>query len=145
MDLSDSFVTPLSKGLLDIVCAELLGEGLSRKVYVYKLDPSLVVKFEFHGGYFQNVIEWKTWIDMLGNRYRRWFAPCREISPCGTVLIMERATQFPDKSFSVPGFFEDVKHDNFGLIDGKVVCVDYGLMHRNIPVPHKEGKIHLYP
>jgi hypothetical protein len=110
------------------MCGRHLGAGIGRRVFEYALNPDThVVKFEdCNGSRFQNVLEWETWQRVKGTRHERWFAPCVWISQSGGILIMRRTTrpvQFPAK---MPAYLCDFKRDNYGLLDGKFVCHDYG-------------------
>jgi hypothetical protein len=81
---------------------------------------------EEDSGRFQNVIEWETWKRVEGTKFEKWFAPCRWISPSGIVLVMSKtipATDYPKK---MPAFLWDFKRTNYGMLDGRLVCHDYG-------------------
>ena len=117
----------------NLMCSERLGKGVSREVYRSAFDPNIVFKFEKDAGSFQNIIEWETWQNVkftsgLKQDYAQYFAPCLAISPCGTILAQAAArpldhTQLPEY---IPSFFTDIKKENFGIIDDKIVCIDYG-------------------
>ena len=117
-----------------IMTGKWLGGGVGRGVYVLGTDPSLVVKIETRSRSFQNVAEWQVWDEVRENDDAgKWFAPCHYISPCGVVMIQSRTkpldkSRFPDK---MPSFFTDLKYQNFGIFDGRVVAHDYGF-HRFI-------------
>lgn len=114
---------------------EKIGSGLHRTVFACRIDPSLVVKVEVGSCSFANVREWELWDEVHSTKdVARWLAPCVAISPCGSVLLQRRAEKcdkgrYPEK---VPAWFGDMKFDNFGMLDGKLVCVDYA----GIPVSH---------
>lgn len=119
--------------LFRLVCGEKLGRGVSREVYRCALDPTIVFKIEADAGSFQNIIEWETWDTVrftagMKNDYAKYFAPCIAISPCGTVLVQKyaRPVDYTELPEDVPKFFTDLKKENFGLLDGKFVCIDYG-------------------
>ncbi len=107
-----------------------LGGGVGRGVFVLGTDPSLVVKIETASYSFQNAAEWEVWCDLQNSDTDadQWFAPCHSISPCGIVLIQSRTqpldkSRFPEK---MPSFFTDLKYQNFGEYDGRIVAHDYG-------------------
>lgn len=108
-----------------------LGAGSFRRTYALARDPDLVLKIQFASGH-HNVIEWETWQAAKGTRWERWFAPCVSIDSWGSALLMKRATPFDgDDDFlaavkKVPPFFHDVKWTNWGMLDGRPVCIDYG-------------------
>lgn len=82
-----------------------------------------------HTGYFQNVAEWLLWETARATRLARWLAPCVAISPCGLYLIQRRVEPLRRRDLPkrMPTFLSDLKRENFGMLEGKVVCCDYGL------------------
>lgn len=126
-DLSDGVL----RELMYLFVGEKIGDGSARKVYSLRQDDTKVVKIETGSSSFQNIIEWEIWTRFKNNtRVAKWLAPCHWISASGTHLIMSkcdnlRSNEIPKK---VPKFLIDHKPDNFGLLDGKVVCRDYGLL-----------------
>lgn len=118
----------IHKEAFRVLCDDEIGRGISRVTYSSKLLPDYVIKVEENSKWFQNVMEWEVWDRVRFTPYARWFAPCVEISPCGGVLIMKRTepaqkSKYPDK---MPAFFTDFKRENYGLLNGKIVCHDYG-------------------
>ncbi len=105
-----------------------LGGGMSRQVYECAILPNCVVKVEDSACHFQNVVEWETWLRVEHTEYGKWFAPCRWISPNGSVLIMERTRELGDFDLPkrMPAFLGDFKRENYGRIGRRVVCHDYG-------------------
>jgi hypothetical protein len=127
-DIEKCFTGTVAKDLFSLVRGELLGEGVARHVYGYDLDESLVMKFEIGGQSFQNVAEWEVWRWARGTSKARWLAPCISISPSGSVLLQKRVEPLPrsQRPKRLPAWLSDVKTENFGILDGKVVCCDYG-------------------
>jgi hypothetical protein len=117
----------LYRDLYNLMLGERLGWGVARTVYVFTQKPSQVVKVEKPGNY-QNVMEWETWKAVRDTKARRWFAPCHALSDDGRILIMERTTPQSQDRYPVrmPAFLCDFKYGNYGLLDGKIVCHDYG-------------------
>jgi hypothetical protein len=114
--------------LLRLACGKEIGDGVYRKVYLCRLDPTVVLKFEYEGGDFHNQREWIIWKEVEYSRLSKWFAPCQTISSCGSILVQKltadlRPEDLPKK---VPAFFTDLKMENFGMLDGRIVCRDYG-------------------
>lgn len=106
-----------------------LGRGVSRVVYANRLDPSTVIKVETRGQSYANIIEWETWQLHQYGPLARWLAPCVAISPSGGVLIQRRTdpirrSELPSK---IPAQFTDIKPENWGMLDGRPVCHDYGI------------------
>jgi hypothetical protein len=119
----------------DLVLGDYLGEGMSRKVYKYRLDDNYVIKIENYADTFQNVREWLIWQEVkYSEEYRQWFAPCSYISDSGTYLIMEYARPIVREELPelLPSFVTDIKLANFGMLKGKVVLVDYGVTLFNL-------------
>jgi len=107
---------------------ERLGSGIAREVFVLRTDPTKVVKIEIADRSFQNVMEWTTWHDLKATKHAKYLAPCHWISPCGVVLIQERARPLTPEHENVrlPSFLTDTKRANYGVLNGRVVALDYG-------------------
>lgn len=111
-----------------LFCGAPLGEGIGRETYVLATDPAKVVKIERGAGSFQNVLEWETWNELSETKYARYLAPCHWISPSGIVLVQTRVAPLTPEYEDVrlPEFLCDFKRSNYGVLDGRVVCCDYG-------------------
>jgi len=117
-----------------------LGAGIHRTVYTCPLRDDLVIKVEtVNDGAqrnFANVREWEFWNEHQDcEKIARWLAPCIMISYDGRLLAQKRVAplaydeKMPDK---LPAFLTDLKRSNFGKLNGKLVCTDYGF---TIPSP----------
>ena len=104
-----------------------IGGGIGREVYAYALNPDWVVKVCDKSGDFQNVMEWETWRYAVGRPAEKWLAPCHHISFSGSILIQSRTTPVKKLPKRLPDFFTDLKAENFGMLDGRIVAHDYGL------------------
>ena len=121
----------------NLLCGDLIGEGIHRKVFECRLRSDLVVKVEINTGwrYFANVLEMKFWNDHQHfKKVANWLAPCEYLSPDGRILLQKRCEGvgrafFPEE---VPSFLTDIKCNNFGYYEGRIVCVDYAM---TIPNP----------
>ncbi|MCK5639710.1 MAG: hypothetical protein KAJ19_02895, partial [Gammaproteobacteria bacterium] len=60
--------------------------------------------------------------------WEKWFAPCVEISSCGIVLVQHKTKPLTKLPTYVPSFFNDLKTNNWGELNGRPVCHDYGIM-----------------
>jgi hypothetical protein len=111
-----------------ILLGNRLGEGMSREVFELRTNPAYVIKIETRGQSFQNAAEWETWNWVNGGPLAKWFAPCEFISSCGVLLIQRKVAPLRDSELParVPAFLCDLKIENFGLLNGKFVCCDYG-------------------
>jgi hypothetical protein len=106
------------------------GTGASRSVYEVAGQPHLVLKVESAAKSFCNNLEWELWKEVKGTAYAKWFAPCHHISDNGALLVMSRTQPLAYDAYPrrMPVFFDDFKRENYGLLDGRVVAHDYGLL-----------------
>jgi hypothetical protein len=113
----------------NLLCDEVIYHGMSREVWSSALFPDCVVKVEDRAAFFQNVIEWETWQRVKDTWLARWFAPCRWISPNGSILVMERTRPAADRDYpaKMPVFLNDFKRRNYGMVGKNLVCHDYGI------------------
>lgn len=122
-------VRVIVRDLADTFIGKKIGHGVSREVYECRTDPTLVVKIEIASRSFKNALEWTLWkdIESSGHVNKKYFAPCVAISPCGTVLLQKRATALPKHKYpkKIPKAWGDLKYANFGLYQGRLVCIDY--------------------
>lgn len=118
----------INRDFFDVMCGKLLGSGVGREVYVSRLDPTLVVKFEVGQRSFQNAMEWETWEELQHHKpSAKWLAPCVSISPCGMVLIQKRTQPLGTlRPPMIPIWATDTKVGNWGTLNGKPVMHDYG-------------------
>jgi hypothetical protein len=138
----------LNRDMWELMCSDMIGQGCSRKVFLSKLDTSLVVKVEEAGRSFNNIREWELWEDVRHDKNAtRWLAPCINISLCGSILIQKKTAVVSKRRYpkKVPKWLvSDSKYQNWGLLDGKVVCHDYAhhLAHRYGSISKSLVKIH---
>lgn len=135
--LGPSFESGLQRELLEFLCGDRLGAGMSREVFRYALDDRYVLKFEPIEHRFQNVEEFTVWQTVEHTRFAKWFAPCKAISGCGRIMLQEYAEPIAAIALpaEVPSFFTDLKPGNWGVIKGQPVATDYGrtlLMSRGL-------------
>jgi len=109
-----------------LICDDEIGRGMSRVVYRSSVLKDFVIKVEDCAGKFQNVIEWETWKRVEGTEFEKWFAPCKWISPNGSVLVQQRTHHTDNYPARMPVFLADFKRANYGLIGKQIVCHDYG-------------------
>lgn len=118
------------KDLFHLVTGDRLGSGAARETFVFAPDPSKVIKFETRCQSFQNAIEWDLWqfVKDIPN-LAKWYAPCRACSNTGSILLMDRTDPLP-RGYAMPkrmpSFLTDLKRDNYGLLNGRLVAHDYG-------------------
>jgi hypothetical protein len=132
--VSEDHVAKYSKFILRdlarMFLGDVIGSGVARTVFAHRFDPTVVVKIEDGAGSFQNIREWSFWQDCAETKdVKRFLAPCCDISPCGTVLIQKKTSPIPPGKFPkvLPEFLTDVKPENFGMLEGRVVSHDYAL------------------
>lgn len=110
---------------------DLLGRGSARTVFDHPYDQTKVIKVENTINTFQNMMEWQIWQDFkFCDEVSRWLAPCHYISHSGTFLIMDKARDLLPEEVPkrLPQFLTDHKPENFGILEDRVVCRDYGLV-----------------
>lgn len=124
----DALPSTLSREIFDVLCGPLLGEGVYRRVFRCAIDPNFVVKFETRSSSFANVLEWEAWSVARYQEAGVWLAPCLAISDKGQVLIQRFAEDVTEAEIPdlVPAWLTDLKPENFGRVDGRIVCRDYG-------------------
>ncbi len=126
---TDYFTGSVSKDFFRLFCGDRIGFGSARETYECLTNPAWVVKIEFKAQSFQNIFEWDIWLWVKEHGMKRYFAPCRFISPCGAVLIQDRTAPLPlnyELPKKMPAMMGDLKRSNFGLLNGKLVAHDYG-------------------
>lgn len=118
---------------LTLLAGKKLGSGVSRDVFECAFDPTLVVKSEDNArSRFQNQREWAVWQAVEQSKViSRWFAPCVAISYAGIWMLQKRTEPVTLKELRkalprVPLVFTDLKAQNWGRLDGRIVCHDYG-------------------
>lgn len=123
----------------NLLCGDKIGSGVHRNVFACRLRPELVVKVEIDGGqwrYFANAQEMKFWSDQQHYpKVADWLAPCDYMSPDGRILLQRRADPIRSTDTlpeNIPSFLNDIKRENFGFLNGRLVCVDYA-MHVDNP------------
>ena len=108
-----------------------IGQGLYRKVFSLQNNPDWVVKLELDGPTpHNNMMEFAVWTACeFYDPGKQWLAPCWEIYNEGRILV-QRKVETPPDDFEwperVPNWLTDLKKQNFGLLDGRLVSCDYG-------------------
>lgn len=121
----------------DFFCGGFIGAGSSRTVYEFRCDPKYVLKINRSispNVQFQNINEWDAWINIKHHHpnLAKYLAPIDRISSCGRVLLMRKTTPIKDKQKMpkmIPAFLADTKIQNWGVMDGRIVCHDYANCH----------------
>jgi len=113
------FVNENSKG-------RLIGEGVSRTVYEYKLDPGWVIKQNKNSkkefAVDHNWLEYQNYLMFRQYNLDSWLSPCLYING---YLLMQRASKINQRiSASIPSCFPD-KETNWGIYNNRLVCIDY--------------------
>lgn len=124
----DHFKSTLSRDVYDLLVGDHIATGYTREVHACIAHPDCVVKLENNAKSFHNIYEHQVWEKVKDTKFAKWFAPVHSISSNGTVLIMKRTTKprLEDLPAEIPAFFTDVKPENFGMYEGRIVCHDYG-------------------
>ena len=115
----------------NLLCGAQIGDGIHRTVFECRIRPDLVVKVEdSEWRDFANVREMKFWVNWQHVKsVVKWLAPCEFLSPDGRILLQKKARILtkddPLLPKKLPRFLTDTKHSNYGVYEGRVVCVDY--------------------
>jgi hypothetical protein len=122
----------ITNEFMRLIKGDAIGEGAHRKVFQHRQNVDWVVKVEEGAKSFANAIEWDTWVH-ANPGLRKWLCPCIDISPSGAVLIMQKADPIRERELpkKLPALFTDLKISNWGVIDDKPVCIDYGWQRMN--------------
>jgi len=116
---------------VSFMTGDKIGDGMSRDVYDHPSDKTKIIKMENDTRHFQNVLEWQIWQQFCHcKKIAKWLAPCHSISYNGTFLIMTKAADMRKEEIpeTLPAFLTDHKLANFGILNGQVVCRDYGTL-----------------
>lgn len=105
---------------------EILGDGKFRTVFAHASDPALVVKIEKANG--ANAAEWAVWQAIKGTEYEPHFAPLHDFGE-GWVTQSRTEPVEGDAPDQIPAICSaDAERRNFGVLDGRIVCIDMGCM-----------------
>jgi len=120
------------------LCGNLIGYGASRDVYECAIMSDYVVKInksEVLGGVNQNYQEWQTYHNLIGTKWAKYLAPVYFASHNYSIILQEKCEPIQLKQLPkrIPKFLNDRKLDNWGMLDGKVKCFDYGITNYDIP------------
>lgn len=122
----------MADDLMELVLGKELGVGYTRRVYVNKLNPFQVIKYEDDPTKLgQNTMEYQIWNRAQNEpNVKKWLAPCFHISPGGKYLVQARVkpVRMQDMPRKVPAWMGDLKISNFGRYKGRIVCCDYGIL-----------------
>lgn len=129
--LEHFFKEHLEYDFFKLMCGEKIGAGYGREVWSFGWDDQYVIKLEGNAHSFQNILEWDLWHRVKSTEDKdliKWLAPCEMISPRGDVLIQRRTKTLPKNEYpdKIPSFLTDTKYSNYGMLNGKFVCHDYG-------------------
>jgi hypothetical protein len=132
----------------NLLCGAKLNSGVYRDVFECRLRPELVVKVERErdGGRrsFNNVLEMRFWDDWCQvEKVRAWLAPCEYLSPDGRILLQRKVSILQDTDdlpSTVPEFLTDLKPENFGIYQGRIVCADYASTITNASLRRKRAE-----
>lgn len=123
----DKTTRPLMKEFMECFAGKLIATGQDRHVFAHKFDDSLVIKLQTAYGT-QNAVECSTW-----ERHKsypdvaKWLAPVVSRSSSMRVIVQKRTMPMLEAPKQLPNFLTDHKVQNYGLLNNKVVCHDYGL------------------
>lgn len=128
---------PAFQDAFNLLCGEKLGSGIHRDVFECRLRPDLVVKVEQEREWrrFANVLEIEFWHRFQDYKpVADWLAPCEYLSPDGRILLQKKvrvASELDELPEKLPGFLTDIKPENYGWLEGRLVCLDYAIVLDN--------------
>lgn len=113
--------------IADYLLDDELGVGLQRRVFKKYQSNDSVIKLEANPC--QNITEYEVWDKVKDTEFAKWFAPVLGISEYGHLLEMVRTrpVRIEEMPQKIPAFFTDMKIENWGMLDGRIVCHDYGI------------------
>lgn len=141
-------------GLLNFLLPDQLGTGFCRSTHSLvkwssnQVRPTVVkcaIQYEGNSteGIRSNLNEFDVWCYVMNRPHlARWFAPVRYMSDCCKFIIMDKCEKLDEDDMPdfIPDFLLDVHHNNLGMLDGRVVCLDYGQVNwsrlRSSDKPH---------
>lgn len=140
---------PAFEDCFNLLCGKKIATGSSREVFSCRIRPDLVVKVEIEK-------HWRTyenWAEMsFFNQHKdtakiaKWLAPCHYLSPDCRILLQRKCDPLPSDyplPQKLPAFLNDLKPENFGILDGNLVCLDYALTIMQINTKLGKVKWHL--
>ena len=124
--------------LFGTLCGGKIGSGASRDVYICEIMPEYVVKVAkdaVFNGVNQNYQEYRVCQQLIKTRWAKYLAPVFFASHNYIFLLQKKCLPLREHEIPkrVPRFLNDRKQDNWGVLNGKVVCFDYGIANYNIP------------
>lgn len=113
--------------LVNLVCGREIGRGAYRTVFELRINPQWVIKHDTRENR-SNIFEYSTWQELQDTPLRKWLAPCDWLSDDGYWLIQRKTEPIrsADLPKMIPAIFCDLKRENWGMLDGRPVCHDYG-------------------
>lgn len=125
-----------------------LGSGCYRDVYVYKPDPTKVIKVATSAeGIEHNTLE-RNVFNKLTDTQVKYFAGIYLSSKFNTFILQDRVDPLPttqDIHFKMLDM-HDIKRSNLGMIGKRVVIIDYGLgIHTAKIVQMRLDRLDEYP
>lgn len=129
--------------ILKAWAGKCLGHGHARSVYELRGTDTIVIKVERHPDKtnFSNISEYLNWNDVqYWDDFAKYLAPVLGMTKDGVFLLQERAfpvTKKADLPSNIPNLFVDCKIQNWGIIDGRPVCIDYARLNYLSSYPSK--------
>lgn len=129
-----SYLKPISDSVCEnLLCSEPIGSGSSRKVFLAKDDPSVVIKKASNGNPGTNFTEWFIWNAVKDTDLENLFGECLTISETGNFLIMEILNDIAHEDYKMipelPIWIQDVQPTNIGKDKlGRYKIRDYAMV-----------------
>jgi hypothetical protein len=136
-----------------------IGRGKWRVVYAHPNDTSLIIKvsdrvsldrfvIKPNGDENPNLHEWLVWNTYKSTDVGKLLCPCISISDCSQFLIMKRADPVSKNTIDEAQYnyasgmlgsigLSDFGIPNFGVLDQRLVMIDYGNIGRDLMIKLK--------
>lgn len=113
--------------LVNLACGAVVGRGVFRTVFECRFNPEWVLKHDTQENR-SNIFEHSLWNELRGTALEKWLAPVEWISDDGFWLVQQKTEPLrrADLPKKVPSIFCDLKLANWGMLNGRPVCHDYG-------------------
>lgn len=113
--------------LANLACGQVIGRGVYRTVFECRFNPAWVLKHDTQENH-SNIFEHSMWSELQGTELEKWLAPIEWVSADGFWLVQHRTEPLrrADLPKRIPAIFCDLKLTNWGMLDGRPVCHDYG-------------------
>lgn len=105
---------------------EYISKGQYREVFYFSESRNYVVKRNIRKGRSYNAKEYKSFLYLVEKGWSHWVAPCYLIDDYLVMAYCSRPKKWPKE---IPSFLRDAHKNNFGIYQGRFVCIDYPVLN----------------